>query len=62
MEKKRFIDRESPEYNNMRFSLALDFCPPISPCHDCGAPTVHGYCCTRCGSVDPMSGEDSDDA
>jgi hypothetical protein len=40
-------------YQRLAARLALDFCPPISPCATCGQPVIQGYCCTFCGDVDP---------
>jgi hypothetical protein len=37
----------------MANEVARDYAPPIRPCKDCGGPVIKGYCCTRCGSVDP---------
>ena len=25
----------------------------IYPCRHCGGPVINGYCCKRCGAVDP---------
>lgn len=43
----------SKAYAIKEAQLAIDFCPPINPCRDCGNPVIKGYCCTFCGSVDP---------
>ncbi len=32
---------------------ARNFAPYIHPCVECGRPTIKGYCCNFCGSVDP---------
>ena len=59
--KLSFIEPDSKAYQSWRLKIALDYCPPIYPCADCGAPAVKGYCCCRCDSVDPRDGEDSED-
>ena len=60
-ENLRFIEHDSTAYRNMRVAIAVSYCPPIYPCADCGGPTITGYSCTRCGSVDPLHGEDSNE-
>ena len=47
------IEEGSPLWNRRAHELALNFCPPIRPCADCGNPYINGYCCTYCGSTNP---------
>jgi hypothetical protein len=47
-EKVPFIEEDSKEYEQMLINEAVGFCPGISPCKNCGAPTISGYRCNRC--------------
>lgn len=38
-----------------KLAVALNFCPPIYRCADCNRYVVDGYCCNKCGSVDPRT-------
>lgn len=38
--------------------LAVNCCPPIHPCSDCGYPVIKGYCCGYCGSETPNEKKD----
>ena len=40
------------KYKALAFEEML-YSVELNPCIDCGAPTVVGYCCTRCGSSSP---------
>ena len=44
---------ESREYDFARKNVAVEFCPTISPCQDCGRPVVDGCRCGYCGSNEP---------
>lgn len=48
-----FMEPHTAEWHREAGKLAREFCPPINPCQDCGAPVVRGYCCTRCRSANP---------
>jgi hypothetical protein len=41
------------QYERARVKEALDFCPEINPCRDCGWPVVEVCCCNYCGSINP---------
>jgi hypothetical protein len=43
----------SEEWEAAAGRVARSYAPVIYPCKHCGAPTVHGYCCTHCGSSEP---------
>ena len=43
----------TPQWEQKANLLARNFAPSISPCVECGNPTLTGYCCTYCGSIDP---------
>lgn len=42
------MELDSPAYRRATVQVALEFCPSIEPCNNCGYPKVHGYRCTRC--------------
>lgn len=46
------------QYRRALIALAIGYAPEIYPCHHCGWPVIHGYCCQICGSVNP-SGSDA---
>ena len=37
------------EYTFEKVSLALDYCPKISPCKECLWPRIKGTVCNFCG-------------
>lgn len=43
----------TPEWEAMANAEARSYCPAITPCSECGAPHIKGYCCNHCGSVNP---------
>lgn len=49
----RRMKPHTPRWWKLAAELALSYAPPIKPCRDCGGPVLHGYCCDRCGSVEP---------
>ncbi len=51
------LDPNTMHWQKLANRLARDYCPAIYACQVCGHPVVTGCCCTRCGSVDPKSGE-----
>lgn len=52
MSKEKRLDEDSRKYRIEEIRVAIEFCPPISPCKECGWPVVYGYCCTHCGNGD----------
>lgn len=36
------------EYNCAKIHLAIEYCPTINPCQNCGWPKIDGYICTYC--------------
>ena len=44
---------DTREWEKQADILARSWAPPINPCVDCGGPVLSGYCCSRCGSIDP---------
>jgi hypothetical protein len=59
MSKPRKLKFGSAEYKRLALDEML-YAVDLSPCGDCGAPVVEGYCCTRCGSSTPESGIEPD--
>lgn len=51
--KPRKMKPYTKEWERLANIEARLFAPTIKPCRDCGGPCIHGYCCTRCGSINP---------
>jgi hypothetical protein len=47
-EQAKKIKEDGRVYRRALLDTALDFCPPIRPCPDCGYPQLDGYLCTYC--------------
>lgn len=47
------LEPHSEEYERLRIRLLTTWGPPTAPCKDCGGPVIVGYCCDRCGSIEP---------
>lgn len=48
-----WIERDSPEYRDLRVELIEAFAPGCHQCRTCGGPVLSGYRCDRCGERDP---------